>query len=65
MKAAERWIYEGWQKGCAALVDERHAPAFVDYDSASRRPDREGFKQGIVELYAAFPDFHARIVQGE
>ncbi len=52
---------EGWQKGRAAIVDELHAPGFVDYDPAGRHPDREGFKQGIVALYAAFPDFHARI----
>ncbi len=57
----QRWIAEGWQKGRAAMVDELHAPAFVDHDPAGRRPDRKGFKQGIAELYAAFPDFHARI----
>ncbi len=57
----QRWIAEGWQKGRAAMVDELHAPAFVDHDPAGRRPDREGFKQGIAQLYAAFPDFHARI----
>ena len=58
---AERWIAEGWQKGRAAMVDDLHAPAFVDHDPAGRRADREGFKQGMAELYAAFPDFHARI----
>lgn len=58
---AARWFAEGWQKGNAAIVDELHAPAFVDHDPAGRPPDREGFKQGIVELYTAFPDFHAAI----
>jgi steroid delta-isomerase-like uncharacterized protein len=56
-----RWIEEGWQKGRDAVVDELHAPEFVDRDAAGRPPDREGFKRGIRELYAAFPDFEARI----
>jgi steroid delta-isomerase-like uncharacterized protein len=56
-----RWIEEGWQYGREGVVDELHAPEFVDHDAASRAPDREGFKQGIRELHAAFPDFDARI----
>jgi predicted ester cyclase len=56
-----RWIEEGWQRGRDGVVDELHAPEFVDHDAAGRRPDREGFKQGIRDLYAAFPDFEARI----
>lgn len=58
---AVRWLTEGWQKGNTAIVDELHAPAFVDHDPDGRPPDREGFKQGLIELYAAFPDFHAEI----
>lgn len=58
---ARRWIEEGWQKGNAAMVDELHASHFVDHDSAGRTSDREGFKEGIIQLYAAFPDFHAVI----
>lgn len=56
-----RWIEDGWQKGQAEVVDALHAPEFVDHDPAGRRPDREGFKRGLRELYAAFPDFHAEI----
>ena len=41
------------------MVDELHSADFVDCDSAGRPADREGFKQGIRELYVAFPDFHA------
>jgi predicted ester cyclase len=41
------------------MVDELHAPLFVDHDSAGRTSDRQGFKAGIVQLYAAFPDFYA------
>ncbi len=60
-RIAARWMVEGWQKGNAAMVDELHALSFVDHDPAGRTPDREGFRQGIIELYAAFPDFHAAI----
>jgi steroid delta-isomerase-like uncharacterized protein len=58
---AYRWIEEGWQKGNAGIVDELHSPGFVDRDPSGRRPDLEGFKEGIVQLYAAFPDFHGVI----
>jgi steroid delta-isomerase-like uncharacterized protein len=58
---ARRWIEEGWQQGDAAMVDELHAPHFVDHDSAGRTTDREGFKEGIIRLYTAFPDFYAVI----
>ena len=58
---ARRWIEEGWQQGRADMVDELHAPHFVDHDSAGRTTDREGFKAGIIGLYAAFPDFWAVI----
>ena len=56
---AARWIEAGWQQGNAALIDELHSADFVDRAAAGRAPDREGFKQGIVKLYTAFPDFHA------
>jgi predicted ester cyclase len=56
-----RWMEELWQRGRAEGVDELHAPEFVDRSSAGRPPDREGYKQGIRELYAAFPDFVAEV----
>jgi steroid delta-isomerase-like uncharacterized protein len=56
-----RWIEQGWQAGNSAIVDELHDVTFVDHDPAGRTPDREGFKKGIEELYAAFPDFHGVI----
>lgn len=58
---ARRWIEEGWQQGNAAMIDELHSEGFIDRASAGRRPDREGFKQGIIDLYRAFPDFHAEV----
>ena len=56
-----RWIECVWQKGQSEVVDELHAPNFVDNNPAGRGNDNDGFKEGIVQLYAAFPDFHARI----
>jgi steroid delta-isomerase-like uncharacterized protein len=58
---ARRWIECGWQKGQSEVVDELHAPNFVDHNPAGRGSDNDGFKEGIVQLYAAFPDFCARI----
>lgn len=58
---ARRWIEEGWQKGRAAMVDELHSPDFVDHDAAGRAPDREGFKQGITDLYEGFPDLFTEV----
>jgi steroid delta-isomerase-like uncharacterized protein len=56
-----RWIEQGWQRGDPAVVDALHAPDFVDHDPAGRSPGNDGFKQGISELYRAFPDLSARI----
>ncbi len=56
-----RWMAEGWQKGNPGIVDDLHASDFVDHAPSGRASDREGFKQGIAELYAAFPDFYAVI----
>ncbi len=58
---ATRWIEEGWQQGNAAMVDALHSTDFVDRAAAGRAADREGFKQGIRDLYEAFPDFRARV----
>jgi steroid delta-isomerase-like uncharacterized protein len=56
-----RWIEEGWRQGRGEVVDRLHAPGFVDRDPGGRPPDAEGFKRGIRDLYAAFPDFSARV----
>ena len=61
MKAiALRWMEQGWQQGNAQMVDEMHAPHFVDHAAAGRDQGRGGFKAGITQLYAAFPDFYAQ-----
>ena len=58
---AIRWVEEGWQKGNSAIVDELHSSDFIDHSSVDRRNDNKGFKEGIIQLYAAFPDFYAEI----
>jgi steroid delta-isomerase-like uncharacterized protein len=58
---ASHWIEEGWQKGNPAVVDELHAASFVDHSAGDRSSGREGFKEGITQLYAAFSDFYAVI----
>jgi steroid delta-isomerase-like uncharacterized protein len=58
---ARSWIEIGWCQGRADVVDDLHAPDFVDHDSAGRPSDNEGFKQGIVRLFEAFPDFQAKV----
>jgi predicted ester cyclase len=54
----ERWMVL-WQGGSRDLVDDLHAERFHDYGAAGRDPSRMGFKEGIEELYRAFPDFYA------
>ncbi len=57
----ERWIRIGWQIGDAEALEELHTDDFVDHSPSGRLPNLRGFKQGVIELFAAFPDFHATI----
>ena len=50
---------EIWRRRNLAVFDEIHAADFVDRSSAGRAPDRTSYRQGIVELFAAFPDWEA------
>jgi len=56
---ATRWMEEIWRKRDLAAFDQIHAPDFVDRSSAGRASDRTSYRQGIVELFAAFPDWEA------
>lgn len=56
-----RWIEVGWQNGDPSIVDELHAPYFLDHDAAGRSPDNQGFKEGIISLCRAFPDLKAEV----
>lgn len=62
---ARRWVETGWSADGSGpggrIVDELHAPKFIDHDSGGRAPDNEGFREGIVRLLAAFPDLQAAL----
>lgn len=60
-RIVQQWIEEGWQNGDSSIVDQLHAPDFVDHDPGGRSPDNRGFKEGIVAIYQAFPDFSAQV----
>ncbi len=58
-RLAHDWVRQGWQAGRDEMVDELHALDFVDRSPDGRADDREGFKEGIRDLFRAFPDFYA------
>lgn len=60
-RLVRRWIEQGWQSGDPRVVEEMHDPDFIDHDPGGRAPDNTGFKQGIADLFMAFPDLRARL----
>jgi predicted ester cyclase len=60
---ARRWVEEGWRHDDALpdghIVDDLHAPCFIDHDSGDRAADNAGFREGIARLLAAFPGLRA------
>jgi predicted ester cyclase len=50
-----------WQGGDLDRFNDLHSPDFVDHSPAGRSPDRDGFRQGIIELYQALPDLKTEI----
>jgi predicted ester cyclase len=55
---ADRWM-SFWQGAPLDDFESVHSPDFVDHSAGDRTPDRIGLRQGIVDLYRAFPDFAA------
>jgi steroid delta-isomerase-like uncharacterized protein len=55
-----RWV-EAWRPGGLAILDELHAPGFVDRSPGGRGADQAAFKQGVVAMLAAFPDLEPRV----
>ncbi len=54
---ARRWSEEVWGKGSLAAVDELFATDFVfNYPVPGVKPDREGYKQTVTEMFAPFAD---------
>lgn len=58
---ATRWIEEIWRPGDFSTFYELHTSGFVDRSSANRLADREAYRQSILDLYVAFPDFYTII----
>jgi len=57
-----RLVKELVNKGDLSVVGEIFATNFVNHSPATgTTPDREGIKQYIAMLHAAFPDFHCTI----
>jgi steroid delta-isomerase-like uncharacterized protein len=58
-KAAMRAFFEEvYNKGNADYLDELTAPGFVSHDTGNPTHDREGVKQIVKAIRAAFPDVH-------
>jgi steroid delta-isomerase-like uncharacterized protein len=57
---AARWM-EFWRGGNLSDFDRLHAENFIDHSPSGRGAGRDDFRRGIVDLYAAFPDFKAVI----
>ena len=55
---AHRWM-RFWQGGSLEDFESVHAEGFTDRSAGARSSGRDGFKQGVVALYRAFPDFWA------
>ncbi len=57
-KTLGRRLLEAFNTGNLSIIDEVFAPSFVDRTTyPGTTPDREGVKQVITKLRAAFPDF--------
>lgn len=56
---ARSWMQRVWAQRDVEAIDELHAPEFVDHSSAGRGTDRNAYRAGVAELFAAFPDWTA------
>jgi predicted ester cyclase len=50
-----------WRDRDLDAIDELHASGFVDRSPSGRSSDLLAYKQGVADLFAAFPDFVATI----
>lgn len=57
--AARSWMAL-WDNGRLENFENLHAVDFKDRSAAGRHSDRWAFREGISELYRAFPDFRAK-----
>lgn len=57
---ARQWM-RTWESGDTSFLDATHDEQFIDRAAAGRDCASAGFAAGVRSLYAAFPDFHARV----
>jgi len=64
-RAVVRRLHEVWNTGDLAAVDEVYAENFVGHfpppSHLSERRGRDGAREGIVRIKAAFPDWHEAV----
>ena len=59
---ARRITEDIWGNGNLALIDELYAPNYVNHNPfPGFAPDREGLKQSVTMMRAAFPDLRSQI----
>ncbi len=52
-----RWIDEVWNEGNVAVINDLHAPDYIDHSGlAGVEPTSEGLKRFITEYHKTFPD---------
>ncbi len=56
---AEMWMEDIYRKGDWTAIDRLHDNDFLDHSAAGRESGNDGYKNGVIYLYRAFPDFHA------
>ena len=60
-RAVVRRLHELWNTGDLAAVDEVYAEDFVGHFPQGERRGREGARNGIARIRAAFPDWHEAV----
>lgn len=62
-RAVVRRLHEIWNTGEVTAVDEVYAEDFVGHFPQGERRGREGARNGIDRIRAAFPDWHEAVEQ--
>jgi len=55
---AHLWIKRVWQERDIEALDDLHSPAFIDRSPSGRGSDLSSYREGLIELFSAFPDFY-------
>jgi len=54
---AHLWIKRIWQERDIGALDDLHSPGFMDRSPSGRGSDLASYREGLIELFEAFPDF--------